>query len=96
LPQKNVLIKPKTLTEIIKQTKISHIDFLSLDVEGHEYEVLQSWDFSVPIDLVMIEMLQDQTEKNEQCRQILLSHNYGFHSRHKHNEIFIQRGIFFK
>jgi FkbM family methyltransferase len=96
LPQDSIYIKPKTLTEIIKQTKISHIDFLSLDVEGHEYEVLQSWDFSVPIDLVMIEMLKDQTEKNEACRQLLLSHDYGFHSRYKHNEIFIQHGIFFK
>ena len=53
LPQNKIWIKPKSLTEIVKETKLDHIDLLSLDVEGHEYEVLQSWDFSIPIDIIL-------------------------------------------
>ncbi len=70
-------------------TKLPHIDFLSLDVEGHEYEVLESWDFSVPIDIILIEMLDTNKEKNEMCRQILVKNNYVFYSVCSHNEIFV-------
>ena len=89
LPQTTTLIKPKTLTEIVKQTNISHIDFLSLDVEGHEYEVLQSWDFSIPIDLILIEMLGVQPDRDELCRQILIKNGYNFAQKFKHNEIYV-------
>ena len=89
LPQNTIYIKPKTLTDIIKSTNITHIDFLSLDVEGHEYEVLQSWDFSVPIDLLLIETLGVEPDREELCRQILLKNGYTFIEKFKHNEIYI-------
>ena len=89
LPQSNLLLKPKTLTEIVKSTGITHIDFLSLDVEGHEYEVLQSWDFSIPIDLILIEILGFQDEKDELCRKILIKNGYSFMQKFNHNEIFV-------
>jgi FkbM family methyltransferase len=80
-PQTSKLITPKTLTEIVKSTNITHIDFLSLDVEGHEYEVLQSWDFSVPIDLILIE------NPSPVCRQLLMKNGYKFIQKYEHNEI---------
>jgi hypothetical protein len=89
LPQNTIYIKPKTLTDIIKSTNITHIDFLSLDVEGHEYEVLQSWDFSIPIHLILIEILGVQPDREELCRQILLKNGYTFMEKFKHNEIYI-------
>uniref|UniRef100_A0A6C0H9V6 Methyltransferase FkbM domain-containing protein n=1 Tax=viral metagenome TaxID=1070528 RepID=A0A6C0H9V6_9ZZZZ len=89
LPQNTIYIKPKTLTDIIKSTNITYIDFLSLDVEGHEYEVLQSWDFSVPIHLILIEVLGVQPDREELCRQILLKNGYTFMEKFKHNEIYI-------
>jgi FkbM family methyltransferase len=88
LPQNKIFIKPVSLTEIVKETNIKHIDLLSLDVEGHEYEVLQSWDFSIPIDIILIETLDVQPEKEELCRQILIKNNYKFITKYKHNEIF--------
>jgi FkbM family methyltransferase len=88
LPQNKIFIKPISLTEIVKETNIKHIDLLSLDVEGHEYEVLQSWDFSIPIDIILIETLDVQPEKEELCRQILIKNNYKFITKYKHNEIF--------
>lgn len=89
-PQGRIIIKPKTLTEIVKSTDIKHIDLLSLDVEGHEYEVLLSWDFSVPIDVILIETLGgSQCEKEEKCREILIKNGYVFSTKFKHNEVFI-------
>ena len=88
LPQSKIFITPRTLTEIVKETNVKHIDLLSLDVEGHEYEVLKSWDFSIPIDIILLETLGVQPEKDEQCRQVLMQNNYRFVTHHKHNEIF--------
>lgn len=89
LQQTTKLIKPKSLTDIIKSTNLTHIDFLSLDVEGHEYEVLQSWDFSIKIDLILLETLGVQPHKDELCRQLLIKNNYKFSQKFKQNEIFI-------
>ena len=88
-PQNSILITPTKLSEIVKLTNLTHIDLLSLDVEGHEYEVLQSWDFSVPIDVILLETLGFQPEKDELCRQILIAHNYTFLTKFKHNEIYV-------
>jgi len=93
-PQGRIVIKPRTLTDIVKNTGIKHIDLLSLDVEGHEYEVLLSWDFSVPIDVILIETLGgSQCEKEEKCREILIKNGYVFNTKFKHNEVFILHKI---
>ena len=89
-PQQKIIIKPKSFTEIIKSTGVIHIDLLSLDVEGHELEVLMSWDFSIPIDVILIETLGgSQCEKEELCRQLLIKNGYRFDVKYKHNEVFI-------
>ena len=90
LLQNTINIKPKSLTEIITSTNIKHIDFLSLDVEGHEYEVLKSWDFSFPIDVILIEII-GVDDRNELCRQILVENGYIFDGVFAHNEIFIRK-----
>jgi FkbM family methyltransferase len=87
--QNSKFIIPRTLTSIIKTTNITHIDLLSLDVEGHEYEVLLSWDFSIPIDVILIEMLGVQPNKDELCRQILIKNKYICKYKWGKNEIFI-------
>jgi FkbM family methyltransferase len=88
LMQKTISIYPKTLTEIIKSTNIKKIDFLSLDVEGHEYEVLQSYDFETPINVILIEMLGVQPEKDKLCRDLLINNGYIFDKKIAHNEVF--------
>ena len=89
LPQHKINITPMSLTNIIKKTNLQHIDLLSLDVEGHELEVLQSFDFSVQIDIILIETLGVQPEKEECCRQHLIKNNFKFMCKYKHNEVFV-------
>ena len=89
LSQNTIFIKSISLTEIIKKTGITHIDLLSLDVEGHEYEVLLSFDFSVKIHVILIELLGDNKERDELCRNLLTKNNYKFDMRLGRNEIFL-------
>lgn len=88
LPQNAIYITPKTLSDIVKESGLKHIDFLSLDVEGHELEVLTSWNFSIPIDIILIETLGVDSEKDELCRELLIKNNYRFITKCAHNEIF--------
>jgi len=92
LSKGEIYIKPQTLTDILKKTPFQHFDLLSLDVEGHEYEVLQSWDFSIPIDVILIESL-GVVEKDEQCAEILTRNGYVFDTDYKHNKIFLHESF---
>jgi FkbM family methyltransferase len=88
-PQGRTLITPVSLSEIIKRTNITEVDFLSLDVEGHEYEVLKSWDFSIPIYVILIEMLGSDKIREDLCRQILIDNKYTFYANCAHNEVYV-------
>lgn len=88
-PQGSVKLKPVTLKSIIEKTGINHFDLLSLDVEGHELNVLKSWDFSVPITIIIIETLGGSQLDNEKlCNDILLKNNYELKETYKHNKIY--------
>jgi FkbM family methyltransferase len=94
LKQNIITIVPKSLTEIVNSTGIKHIDLLSLDVEGHEYEVLLSYNFKIPIDVILIETLGVQQERDQLCRDLLIKNNYIFSSKIAHNEIYILKKYF--
>lgn len=87
LKQNCIKMVPKTLSQIIKSVNINHYDLLSLDVEGHELEVSNSWDFSIIIDVILVETLG--TERDILVRNILLNNGYIFDQNYKHNEIYI-------
>lgn len=67
-------IQGRTLTSILHETGISNIDLLSLDVEGHELEVLKGLDFNLyrPV-YILCECL---TEKDELEIQAYLANDY--------------------
>lgn len=71
--QYEVDVRP--LKEVLREKSIKHIDFVSLDVEGSEYEVLCGIDFSeVDISVFVIENNDD----NRKSRRKLLQKN-GYH-----------------
>lgn len=57
---KKVKIKAKTLTSILLDNDIKHVDFFSLDVEGYEMEVLNGIDFNtIEFKFLLIEVNSD-------------------------------------
>tara|TARA_B100000795_G_scaffold81780_1_gene58966 strand:+ start:260 stop:1021 length:762 start_codon:yes stop_codon:yes gene_type:complete len=51
-------IKTKTLSNILKKNKIYRIDFLNIDLEGHEVKVINNFNFNLyKIKIICIEVL---------------------------------------
>lgn len=48
-------VRIRRLSDILKEYNIEQIDFLDIDVEGFEMEVLKSIDFSVNIECILLE-----------------------------------------
>ena len=54
--KKEIIKKQKRLDEILKENNINKVDFLSIDVEGYEMQVLNSIDFNtINIKVICIE-----------------------------------------
>lgn len=52
----HTIVKPcETLSSFIRKRDISQIDFLKIDVEGHEMPILEHYDWSVKPGLIKIE-----------------------------------------
>lgn len=51
----SVKVKLRRLDNILKENKVKRIDFLDIDVEGTEMDVLKSIDFSVDIECILLE-----------------------------------------
>ena len=91
LPQECKKIKTMTLTHIIRDSKVDHIDFFSLDVEGHELHVLRSFDFSVPIGLILIENNPEKQNEMKECDVILQTHGYDCVDEFAGSKIYVKR-----
>ncbi|MBQ7221015.1 MAG: FkbM family methyltransferase [Synergistaceae bacterium] len=64
------------LADVLSERGIKHVDFVSLDVEGAELEVLQGIDFSsVEIDCFCIENNKGK-RKEKPVRQFMTEHGY--------------------
>ena len=48
-------VESVTLKDLLRRFGIDHVDFLSIDTEGSEYEILEAFDFSVPIRAITVE-----------------------------------------
>jgi FkbM family methyltransferase len=78
-----ISVQAKRMSEIMHENKLSHVDIFSIDVEGGEYEILNTIDWSVPIYLFIIELASDeeQTQKDIDCRNLMADKGYVFHKR---------------
>ena len=85
-------VPARRLGDILHEAGITHIDYFSLDVEGAELEVLQSFDFRIPVFFMVVEIHRAQDEKErreeEQLRALLHSQGFIFIERLHINEYF--------
>jgi len=60
-----IVVRASTLTSVLKEAGISHIDFFSLDVEGCELNVLRGLDFNIYRPIYMLIEFLDENRKKE-------------------------------
>ena len=69
---------------------IKYIDFITIDVEGGEYDVLNTINFNnVEIYVICIELDGHNTEKDDKCRQMLINNGFNLHNRLFINEFWV-------
>ena len=90
-------IKTTTLTNILKKIKLKKIDFMNIDIEGHELEVLKTLNFKhFDIKVICIEIVNyDFYSKNikinkKEIFKILKRNNYTLKFKMFVNYIFIK------
>lgn len=53
--QNSYKVKSKPISKILENLNIERVDFFSIDVEGGEIEVLKTFDWSIPVYVILIE-----------------------------------------
>ena len=93
LYSENLSMKIKSLPfyEITKNIDIKRVDLFSIDVEGSEFEVLNTFDWNIPVYLILIELDGNNKEKDDKCRNLLIEKGFKFDSRIGLNDIWIKR-----
>ena len=84
------------LSDIIKKSQLKYIDFMIVDVEGSEINVLRTIDFGVPIYCIIVEASSKEHEKCRVVRDFLQSKGFTFKERQRGNEVWINHRYFRK
>jgi len=62
-PNKPYFVMTKTLDQVLDQYECpNHINYMSIDIEGAEYDVLSTFSFSRTFDVISIEHLKNKEE----------------------------------
>jgi FkbM family methyltransferase len=89
------MVKSIPISKLVSNLKIDRVDLFSIDVEGGEIEVLKTFDWTIPVYVVCIEMAHHYNEeglaKCEQCREILINNEFEFETEIGVNEVWINR-----
>jgi FkbM family methyltransferase len=75
----DIKVKIRTIKNVFGENNIEHIDYMSIDVEGHELNVLEGIDFdSVRINVISIEncSIPNTVYGDEAIRILMQEHNY--------------------
>ena len=82
-------VKTKKLGELLKKYNFSKIDFMNIDIEGHEIEVLRSLNLKkLKIKVICVEILNYNNKKKQQILTLLKKNGYELKSRFTINYIF--------
>ena len=72
---RDIRVPGETLDDVVKTHRLSRIDWLKVDVEGHEIAVLEGANSALDITRRLILEVTDATD--EQCRRIVEGHGFG-------------------
>jgi len=89
---KNIIVNCYNTSQLLIENGFTIIDFISIDVEGCEYEIIKSLDFSkIEISVILVENQYD----NQNIRDFLLNKNYIYMGKLHVDDLFVLRGTYF-
>jgi len=74
--EKSVRVPCQTFKPLFSKYGIHHVDVFILDVEGGEYEVLKTMDWSVTVGVWVVELDKGDLQKDANVREELRKHGY--------------------
>ena len=74
--EKSVSVPCQTFKPLFSKHGIIHVDIFILDVEGGEFEVLKTMDWSVTVGVWVVELDSTNPQKNHDVRKELRKHGY--------------------
>jgi len=89
-------VKNSKMKDIISKSEFKYIDFMIIDVEGSELELLHSIDFKFPIFCIIIEAHSNEETKNKILGEYLKSNGFTYVERQRGNEVWINKNYFRK
>jgi FkbM family methyltransferase len=92
--REKISVKTKTLTRVLNEQKApTFIDYLSLDTEGSELEVLRGIDFEkYTFGCITVEHNWVEPRRTE-MKDLLLNNGYVFCRENKHDDYYIHKSI---
>jgi FkbM family methyltransferase len=86
--------KTTTIASLLKKYQApSIIDYLSIDTQGSEYDILTAFPFEVHHCLTMTIEHWNQTKERDFVRELLRSHGYVLKHEHKYEDWYCHPGI---
>lgn len=74
---KKVTVKCYTLNELLTESGIRYIDYMSIDTEGSEYSIIEAFDFNLfVVDIIQIEVLMGELVLKQKIHDLLISKGY--------------------
>ncbi len=77
------------LDALLEHAGISHVDFMSIDVEGAELLVLETMNWSIETFVICIELDGTNPAKDAECRCILKDRGFTFQTYIGNNDIWV-------
>lgn len=87
-------VRNKRMADVLKHSAYEYIDFMFVDVEGGELDLLKSMDFTIPVFCIVVEAHSNQEEKNQRVRDFLLAKGFFFKQRQQGNEVWVNPNYF--
>jgi len=73
----------KTLDQIILEYNVHHIDFMKIDIEGHEIDIIKQYSWNVIPKIIKVE----HAHCDDDLMKLLLE-QHGYHVYYEHNDLY--------
>ena len=79
-----VLCKVAPMKDLVTPSVLSSVDLFSIDVEGNELAVLETFDWNIPVKYILIEI----NDEYQRCKSFLELKNFTFIGKISNNSLY--------